>query len=57
MSILQICPYDMIKEIKIVMFFKRYLIYLPAFRQGFSQIIFRLLSVYIRLNICRQGNS
>lgn len=47
----------MIKEVKIVMAFESYLIYPPAFGQGFSQIIFRLSSVHVSLNICREGNS
>lgn len=57
MGILQIYPYDMAKDRGIVICFKSYLIYPPAFRQGFSQIIFRLLSIHISLNICKEGNS
>lgn len=57
MYILKICSYDMAEEIEIVMYFKSYLIHLPTLRQGFSQIIFRLLTIRISLNICREGNS
>ena len=47
----------MTEEIEIVMYFKSYLIQPPTFRQSFSQIIFRLLTICISLNICREGNS
>lgn len=41
-GILQICPYYVTKGRGTVMSFKSYLIYPLAFRQGFSQIIFKL---------------